>query len=284
MKRRIVLIAAGLILLGGMAAAGAATHRGRQAKTPAAATQAASTRAAADAGKPADAQIPAKPIPDPDRKPALVQNPYHEDELYFTDDRDCWQMSTPMQAVDDYYAPAAAMFCDQVRIVFPYDGKTWMLQMRKGQYGFLFLGGEIGVFTAPCASNGQAETDAKNFTVPAEDDWLQMSMDLYTSKDGGETYRHDIRPYDAHWWLTGYRAGQMTEFRQPHEEVRLGARITFRSPEMAAAFAAGLADAGFTRAPSKDRLTEDSCYVQGADVWLLWETKNYDALGASEAA
>ncbi|MBR4726718.1 MAG: DUF4474 domain-containing protein [Clostridia bacterium] len=214
---------------------------------------------------------------------ALMRNPYLEDTLYYTNDRDCWQLQSESGAADKLRPPESAMYLDQVRIAFSYAGKTWLIQMRKGQNGYLLLGGEICLCTAPADACTGAQEDLRQFAVPETSDWLQMSMELRTSRDGGATYLTDVRPYETHWLMDGYRKGQLTEFAAPREEVRIGARITFKTPEMAAAFAAELAEAGFKEAPAKDRLTGDSYCLDGADVFLLWKTVEYDCYGSPNA-
>ncbi|MBQ6267581.1 MAG: DUF4474 domain-containing protein [Clostridia bacterium] len=213
-------------------------------------------------------------------RPALMRNPYTEDTLYYTNDRDCWQLDPSFRASCALGPPESAMFVDQVRVAFPYAGKTWLLQMRKGQFGFLLLGGEIGLYTAPAGACTGTKADFDQFAVPEESDRLQMSMEIHTSRDGGKTYQTDVRPYETHWLVDGFRKGMADEFALPIEEVKIGARITFHSPEMAAAFAAELEKAGFAQVPAADRLTDDAYCLNGADVQLLWAAAEYDCCGS----
>ena len=69
------------------------------------------------------------------------------DGYYYTDDKDCWQMNAGYNEVYDNMAPMTAMFIDQVRLRFNYGGKDWMIQLWKGQYGWLLVGTEIGLYT-----------------------------------------------------------------------------------------------------------------------------------------
>ena len=70
-------------------------------------------------------------------------------DFYYTDDKECWQVNCGYNEVYDHFAPMTAMFIDQVRVRFDYEGKEWMIQLWKGNYGWLFVGAEIGVYTAP---------------------------------------------------------------------------------------------------------------------------------------
>ncbi len=53
-------------------------------------------------------------------------------------------------------------------------------------------------------------------------------------------------------------------------------RITFKSEEQANIFVQGLKVAGFRRAAASDQLIDDSYFMNGADVWVLWSTINHD--------
>ena len=74
--------------------------------------------------------------------------------FYYTDDKECWQKNFGFNEVYDTFAPVTMMYYDTVRTTFEYGGKEWMIQTWKGQYGVMFVGGEVGVYTRPLGSIG----------------------------------------------------------------------------------------------------------------------------------
>lgn len=199
-------------------------------------------------------------------------------DFYYTDDKDNWQVNTGYNQMYDKLAPAAAMFIDQIRIRFSYESKDWMIQLWKGQYGFLFVGAEIGVYTAPEGTYTGASGDINHYNAASKSDWLKMSLDCYWAKNNDGNYKKIFsRPYDYYWWATGFVKGQLTKYTAPRTELKVKGRITFKSQTMANLFVSGLKDSGFKRSADQNNLVDDSYYQNGADVWLLWSTKQHDA-------
>ena len=198
-------------------------------------------------------------------------------DFFYTDDKDCWQKNAGYNEYYDNYAPAAAMFIDQIRIRFTYENKDWMLQLWKGQYGWLFVGAETGVYTAPAGTYKGGKGDANHYDCADKGDWLNMQLDCYWSKNNDGHYKKIFtRPYDKYWWATGFVWGQLTKYSKPRTEIKLKNRITFKSEEMANLFVQGLKEAGFIRAVGSDQLVDDSFYQSGKDVWLLWTSIQHD--------
>ena len=200
-----------------------------------------------------------------------------EGNFYYTDDKDCWQKNAGYNEVYDNMAPAAGMFIDQIRIRFNYGGKDWMIQFWKGQYGFLLVGAEIGVYTAPSGTYTGATGDVNHYDCASKEDWLKMQLDCYWSENNNGHYRKIFtREYTEYWWATGFVKGQLTKYTIPKTELKLKGRITFKSTEMANLFVYGLKESGFVRAVGSDQLVDDSYYQSGADVWVLWSTVYHD--------
>ena len=198
-------------------------------------------------------------------------------DFYYTDDKDCWQSNAGYNEVYDNMAAAAAMHIDQVRIRFTYDKKDWMIQLWKGQYGFLLVGAEIGVYTAP-EGTYTGETGAVNhYNCADKEDWLKMDMTMYWKENNKGSYKKAFeREYDYYWWATGFVKGQLTKYTYPRTELKLKSRITFKSEAMADLFVQGMRESGFARALGSNQLVDDSFYQKGADVWFLWHTKYHD--------
>ena len=200
-----------------------------------------------------------------------------EGNFYYTDDKDCWQMNAGYNEVYDNMAPLAGMQIDQVRIRFNYGGNDWMVQLWKGQYGWLLVGAEIGLYTAPEGTYTGTAGDFNHYSCAAKEDWLNMQLDCYWSENNDGHYRKIFtREYGKYWWPTGFVKGQLTKYSKPRTELKLKGRITFKSTEMANLFVQGLRESGFVRAVGSDQLVDDSYYQKGADVWFLWSSLYHD--------
>jgi len=142
----------------------------------------------------------------------------------------------------DDLAPSASMIIDCEPIFFEYGGKSWMIELWKGQYG-LMTGCEIGVYTrSPNSSSpfmafldatvGQRRNDTnplhgRFFECASDADLLQMSFDL--SKRGQKLFS---RGPEKHWWLTGFKWGVLSS----PDELSMDLTITFPNPDMMEAF------------------------------------------------
>ena len=198
-------------------------------------------------------------------------------DFYYTDDKDCWQKNAGYNEIYDNLAPATAMFIDQIRIYFRYEGKDWMLQFWKGQYGFLLVGAEIGVYTAPLGTYKDENGAVANYSCAGQEDWLNMQLDCYWAQNNNGKYKKVFtREYGKYWWATGFVKGQLTKYTHPRTELKVKGRITFKSNDMANLFVYGLKESGFVRAIGSDQLVDDSYYQNGKDVWILWSTIYHD--------
>lgn len=195
----------------------------------------------------------------------------YEDDYYYTNDKEAWQYNFGYGKLYDIAAPYILLEYDYVRVFFEYEGKDWMIQLWKGQYGLVFYGSEIGVYNKP-------HTDKKDnlftfYSCPAEEDWLKMSMTLYHENLRGEYEREFTRPYDDYWWCTGFKDGHL-RIEEPADELKMSSRITFKDKEMRKLFTQGLKDCGFTKADSRESLGTDEYYEKGKDVYLNWQDIN----------
>ena len=190
------------------------------------------------------------------------------DDYYYTNDKEAWQYNFGFGKIYDVVSPFVFLEYDYIRVFFIYEGKDWMLQMWKGQYGFIFYGGEIGIYNRPHAEDGLPEWTF--FNCPAEEDWLNMEMTLWHEQLDGTWKREFTREYDKYWWCTGFKNGHLRQ-QEPADELRLTGRITFKDEEMTKIVAEGLAACGFKNGKSKDNLAIDSIYVEGSDVYFSWQ-------------
>lgn len=192
----------------------------------------------------------------------------YQDDYYYTNDKDCWQDNFGFARIYDIVSPYIALEYDYTRVFFKYDNKDFMVQLWKGQYGYIFYGGEIGIYHKE--SDGK-ETGYFTFFKTAEEKyWPKMEMTLYHQKLNGDWEREFTRDYDYYWWCTGFKPGHLRRV-EPANELRIVARITFIDKEMATLFANGLKDCNFSVASSKNSVGLDSYYQNGRDVYLQWQ-------------
>ncbi len=193
------------------------------------------------------------------------------DDYYYTNDKEAWQYNFGFGKIYDFASPYILLEYDYIRIFFEYEGKDWMLQMWKGQYGMVFYGSEIGIYNRPHSDEGINEWTM--FNCPAEEDWLMMEMTLYHEQLNGTWKREFSRDYDKYWWCTGFKNGHLRQ-EEPADELRMTGRITFKDEEMTKLVADGLVACGFGTSNNKDNIGIDKICVEGNDVYFTWQNIN----------
>lgn len=190
---------------------------------------------------------------------------YDPDGGYFyTDDKNCWQQNFGFNEGYDSMAPLGMMNYDTVRVKFEYDNKEWLIQMWKGQYGYAFVGGEVGVYTRKVGASGTHYNCAK------EEDWLNMEMAFIWDRSHDGNYQTIFtRDYTKYWWCTGFVPG--LETGAPRDQFRLITHITFESPEMAELFCSEFEKHGFRRVTKLNNGETDTFVQVGADVAFVWQ-------------
>lgn len=191
--------------------------------------------------------------------------------FYYTDDKECWQKNFGFNEVYDNFAPLSVMFYDTVRTTFVYGGKEWMIQMWKGQYGMVFVGGEVGVYTRSIGSSGT------HYVCADKEDWLNMEMAFMWDEYSDGNYRAIFnRDYTKYWWCTGFVVGFPNgSLTKTLKEFRLVHHITFKDAEMANAFCEAFEKNGFTRVSRLDNNVPDTFVQVGADVGFVWQNINH---------
>lgn len=190
------------------------------------------------------------------------------DDYYYTNDKDAWQYNFGFGKIYDFVSPYILLEYDYIRIFFTYEGKDWMLQMWKGQYGLVFYGGEIGIYNRPHDEDGIGAWTF--FNCPAEEDWLKMEMTLWHEDMNGNWNREFTREYDYYWWCTGFKNGHLRQ-EEPADELRLTGRITFKDAEMTSLVASGLVECGLAESQTRDGIALDGFCVEGNDIYFSWQ-------------
>lgn len=165
-----------------------------------------------------------------------------KDKIFYTAE-DSWQRNFGFAEVYDKAAAIGFMTYNTFRVYYTYDNIDWMIQFWKGQYGYAFIGSEIGVYTRPAGSdNGtfyDCADDAHKF---------YMTMDVYRANpQNNNKYDHLFtRSRSKTWWCTGFVPGTLgfAQANVPDEngtaKLKVDSKIEFYTPEMAQAFMNGV--------------------------------------------
>lgn len=153
----------------------------------------------------------------------------------FSSRTDAWQREFGYCTLYDRAAAGFHMIFDSLPIYFNYEGKTWLIELWKGQYG-INTGCEIGVYYADRILT-QKELKHTLFNAVTDRDMPGLS---FTLTRGNEKIAH---LHERHWWLTAFSPGC---FSSP-SVLSMNAALTFPDMEMTAAFIDGLTNAGYAR-------------------------------------
>lgn len=200
---------------------------------------------------------------------AVLSYLYNEDEGFFYIENDPWQRQFGFNKLYDKGAPITQMFYNTVRVQYNYGGKDWMVQMWKGQYGYAFIGSEIGVYNK--------ERTVEHYDCAANEDMLKMQMTLYKYDKWQFT-----REYAPYWWITGFVPGSLTKYAD-RTELTMLAIITLKDATMKDAFVTSLAAQGFTEGYSGFG-TPDTYKVEGNSVHLNWKNIGQRAIKPTTTA
>lgn len=136
----------------------------------------------------------------------------------FSSTLDAWQKTFGYGKIYDHTAPFFNMIFDCQPIYFNYDGKTWLIEFWKGQYG-INTGSEIGVYHAD-GIVPPAARDLTLFHAVKEEEYLEFFTRLRKNGCPVASLRED------HWWLTIFSMGC---FSHPEE---LSVDICIRFPDL----------------------------------------------------
>lgn len=144
----------------------------------------------------------------------------------------------------DTLAPLAGIFISHKKMPFSYGGKQWMVWLWKGQYG-ITIGAEIGlyVYSKTFSANVLGKKYSQKWYRCAYDsERIKMSFTLY--KNGRKMFN---RPYQNHWWLTGFKPG----IKKWWENLSMNITLGFHNTSMARAFCS----ANGIKKPSSSQVT-----------------------------
>lgn len=191
--------------------------------------------------------------------------------FYYNDDRAAWQTAFGFAWIYDFCAPAVGMEYDYARMFFTYDEQDFLMEFWKGRYG-AFIGCELGIYHRDAQG---LKKDLFDFYNTADEEyWATMDMAFYRQANEGDAPEDYVlefkRPVDKYWWCTGFIPGELREVT-PADELRVEATITFRDEEMATCATQAMKGRGFRQVASKEAVTLDTFYQNGAEVTFKWQ-------------
>lgn len=147
---------------------------------------------------------------------------------------DAWQRQFGYRALFDKTAAYFNMVFDCEPVYFDYDGKTWLIELWKGQYG-INTGSEVGVYHADSILLPSQYRKA-HFKSASDNEMPEICSELY--KEGKTVFT--IR--EKHWWLAGFRMGC---FSRPRD-LSMRVSITFPNCCMMQSFVKALHASGYS--------------------------------------
>lgn len=145
-----------------------------------------------------------------------------------------WQKQFGYTTLYDAAAPHFNMTFDCEPIYFNYEGKTWLIEFWKGQYG-INAGGEIGIYHADSIIPEQ-NYKLTLFQQVTDDEMLPFSIEI-THKDKKLGVLNQ-----KHWWLTIFSMG---DYAQP-KNLLMNISITFPDVDIRDAFCSSLQAHGYS--------------------------------------
>lgn len=189
---------------------------------------------------------------------------------FFSSALEAWQRRFGYAALYDKSASHFHMVFNALPVYFDYDGRTWLIEFWKGQYG-LHTGCEIGVYCSDRILR-PAERSAELYHAVSDEELLPMSFVL---KQNDTTV---AALSGIHWWLTAFCPGV---FSDP-EDLTMETSITFPNLCMAYAFRDALEKEGydvcicglkicFTFSDCKN--CSFSCLQKCYRRWIQWQNR-----------
>lgn len=195
---------------------------------------------------------------DPDRIAELNQDlkpfgfAYEPNQDLFYSIMNPWQRELGYCRLYDEASAALSMIIDCEPITFEYNGRKWLVEFWKGQYG-MNTGGEIGIYytTGPLLSIPGIFNGTFYYCVKDED---CINMSYVLRKNGNLLFTRSA----YHWWLTGFKLG---EFSKP-SELSMDIVLDFFDRRMAYSFINALVKVGYK---------EEEYSVQGSKVYVHFD-------------
>lgn len=166
---------------------------------------------------------------------------------------DAWQRQAGYTALFDKAALSFHMVFDALPVYFDYQGRTWLIEIWKGQYG-INAGAEVGVYYADRLLEPEEYTTAR-FQAAADNDRLPVTFSLFRKETLLATMSGNT------WWLTAFMVGMYIDPAQLSMEIT----IRFPSLEMQRRFLEAL-----SRLHQENKTLRYACCCQGLGVHICY--------------
>ncbi len=166
---------------------------------------------------------------------------------------DAWQRQAGYKGLFDKAALHLHMVFDALPVYFNYQGRTWLIEFWKGQYG-INTGGEVGVYCADRVLKPDEYATAR-FQAVTDYERLPVTFSLFRQETLLATMSHHT------WWLTAFLVGMFTDPPQLSMEIT----IRFPNPEMQRRFLEAL-----YRLHQENETLKYSCCCQGPGVHICY--------------
>ncbi|MDF2541180.1 MAG: hypothetical protein K0S47_898 [Herbinix sp.] len=160
---------------------------------------------------------------------------YDPNEDVFYSIMNGWQREFGYCRLYDEASAPLSMIIDCEPIRFEYEGKKWLIEFWKGQYG-MTTGGEVGLYytTGPEINIPGVFNGTFYYCVKDED---RINMSYAFRKNGNLLFTRS----GLHWWITGFKLG---EFSQP-SELTMDIILKLPTKQMMTAFVQALRKVGY---------------------------------------
>lgn len=161
---------------------------------------------------------------------------YCEKQDIIISTRNNWQRTMGYCRFYDESAVAANMVFDCEPVVFFYNGRKWLIEFWKGQYG-ISTGGEVGIYKA--REEIRLPGIFSGTFYESVEDWELLPIEFALKKNGKILCERCA----LHWWLTAFLPGEYSR----HESLSMEIKLTFPDCEMRNAFLEGLYRLGYEK-------------------------------------
>lgn len=152
----------------------------------------------------------------------------------FYSTKDAWQREAGYGRIYDEHAIGMNMLIDCEPLYFTYEGRNYLLELWKGQYG-MTSGAEIGFYV----SEEVSERHPERLFYHSVADEAMLDMRFILKKGNRVLAMREART----WWLTGFVLGEYSHRSELHMDVTL----SFPDCRMRNAFYQALLHAGYSK-------------------------------------
>ncbi len=147
----------------------------------------------------------------------------------------CWQREYGYHRLYDSSAAALGMIFHCEPIYFDYNGRHWLIEFWKGQYG-MSAGAEVGIYSSDYSDTPLEAPQNRHYESVDDSELFPIKINLFHEEELMVTREK------KHWWLTAFFLGRYC----PPYTLTADVSIGFPDYEMCNAYIEGLKQAGYT--------------------------------------